>query len=101
MWLMFLAAAAILPAIPLADLLPHATPTVARLPPAAPVAAALPAPAHALAGPTPAVWLPGWLAPAMIGLVAVVAVLMIVRLVIASRAARHLVERSRPAVLPA
>jgi len=101
MWLMFLAAAAILPAIPLADLLPHATPTVARLPPAAPVAAALPAPAHALAAPTPAIWLPGWLAPAMIGLVAAVAVLMILRLVIASRAARHLVERSRPALLPA
>jgi len=102
MWLMFLAAAAILPAVPLADLLPHAAPTVARLPPTGAIAAAaLPAPTHALAAPTPAIWLPGWLAPAMIGLVGTVAVLMIVRLVIASRAARHLVEQSRPAVLPA
>src|SRR6185437_4182643 len=100
MWLTFLAAAAILPAVPLADLLPHATPTVARLPPAAPAAAILPTSAHALAAPTPAIWLPGWLAPAMIGLVAAVAVLMVVRLAVAGRAARRLVEQSRPAVLP-
>jgi len=100
MWLMFLAAAAILPAVPLADLLPHATPTVARLPPSTPVMSALPASTHALAAPTPAIWLPAWLAPAMIALVAAVALLLAARLLIAGRAARRLVEQSRPAVLP-
>ena len=100
MWLMFLAAAAILPAVPLADLLPHATPTVARLPPSTPVMSPLSASTHALAAPTPAIWLPAWLAPAMIGLVAAVALLLVARLLIAGRAARRLVEQSRPAVLP-
>lgn len=101
LWLMFLAAAAILPAVPLADLLPHATPTVARLPPNIPVeATVLPASSHVVATPSPAVWLPAWSAWVMIGLVAAVAVLMVVRLLVAGAAARRLVEQSRPALLP-
>ena len=113
LWLGFLAVAVILPAVALGDILPHALPVVARTPPAAPILAPILAPlapAESLATlPTeppataaaPAMVLAPWSAWLMVGLLAVVAGLLLVRLVVAARAARRLVAESRPVALPA
>jgi beta-lactamase regulating signal transducer with metallopeptidase domain len=102
-WLGFLAMAVILPAVALDALLPHALPTVARVAPAAAAStmdlatlAATPPPAA-----EPAMRLAPWSAWMMFGLFAVVAAALVARLVVASAAARRLVEDSRPADLPA
>src|SRR6185437_14788475 len=66
LWLGFLAVAAILPALPVAALLPHAAPTVTRVPADAPVdAVALAAAPHAAPSLAPAVALAPWAAWAM------------------------------------
>ncbi len=103
-WLGFLGIAVILPAIALDRLLPRALPVVASVPvtdaivraDALPDASALPA-----AVAEPAMQLAPWSAWTMIALFAVIAALLVARLVVASLAARRLVAESRPAVLPA
>jgi beta-lactamase regulating signal transducer with metallopeptidase domain len=99
-WLAFLAAAVILPALSLADLLPAATPTVTRVAPGE-VAASLglarsPEPASA----APALALSPILAQVMAGVAAATAVAVFARLIVAACAARRLVKTARPAALP-
>ena len=101
LWLGFLAVAAILPALPVAALLPHAAPTVTRVPADAPVdAVALAAAPHAAPSLAPAVALAPWAAWAMTGLFAAVALALTFRLLAAACAARRLVGQSRPVILP-
>jgi beta-lactamase regulating signal transducer with metallopeptidase domain len=99
LWLAFLAAAVVLPAIPLQALLPHATPTVAATAlPDAP-AIVVPAPAAPLAA-EPAVALPPMAVWAMAALSAVAALAILARLAVAGAAARRLVRDAWPAELP-
>jgi beta-lactamase regulating signal transducer with metallopeptidase domain len=109
LWLGFLALAVILPAVALGDILPRALPVVARTPAAPPIVAPL-APAESLAtlpsdlpatATAPAMVLAPWSAWLMVGLLAIVAGLLLVRLAVAARAARRLVAESRPVLLPA
>jgi beta-lactamase regulating signal transducer with metallopeptidase domain len=105
-WLGFLAMAVILPAVALDALLPHTLPVVARAPAMDAIVSpdALPDPSAMSALPdavsAPAMQLSSGSAWMMIALFAVVAALLVARLVVASRAARRLVAESRPAVLP-
>jgi beta-lactamase regulating signal transducer with metallopeptidase domain len=102
LWLMALAAAVILPAVSLASLVPHATPTVALGAPGAAIASAGAAAAPGtVAAAMPAIELPPWLGLLMSGLVLALAAALAARLVAASRAARRLVAQSQPASLPA
>ncbi|WP_372785203.1 M56 family metallopeptidase [Phenylobacterium sp.] len=102
LWLAFLAVAGILPAAPLAALLPQARRSVALVPAgeslAAPLAAA---PAILPSTAAPALNLAPWSALAMTAFVAVVALALVARLILAGRAARRLVRQARPAILPA
>jgi len=101
MWLLFLAAAVVLPAVSLQAVLPHATPTVARVdagvltaarpPPALPAAQDV---APALRIEPAAVW-------AMLALSGLAAAAILARLAGALMAARRLVRGARPADLPA
>ncbi|MGZ6016089.1 MAG: M56 family metallopeptidase, partial [Phenylobacterium sp.] len=104
LWLLFLAIAAILPAVSLAALLPQAGPTVARVPAeAAAVAAfetAATAPDAVVAAAKPALELSAWSVWAMMALSAAVVTILVVRLTIAARAARRLVRQSHPVALP-
>ena len=100
-WLTFLVLATVLPAIPLAALLPHARPTVALVQPGAPIAAPLASAADGLPAAAPALQLAPWSALAMTAFVAAVALVLVARLVVAGLAARRLVRQARPAVLPA
>jgi beta-lactamase regulating signal transducer with metallopeptidase domain len=102
LWLLFLGIAAILPAVSLGALLPHAVPTVARAPatamaafPAADLATDVVAPAA-----KPALELTEGSAWAMTALSAALVLILIVRLAIAALAARRLVRQSHPVVLP-
>jgi beta-lactamase regulating signal transducer with metallopeptidase domain len=102
MWLLFLAAAVVLPAVSLQAMLPHATPTVTRIAPTAFAAPARPAPAPSM---MPATW-PGLaLSPlavwAMLGLSGLAAAAILARLGRALLAARRLVRAAWPAELPA
>jgi beta-lactamase regulating signal transducer with metallopeptidase domain len=100
LWLGALAAAAILPAVSLADLLPHSLPTVARVAPSAAIGAQASLPAVAADAAEPALRLDpaaGWM---MIGLLALVPAVLALRLTMASAAARRLVREARPATLP-
>jgi beta-lactamase regulating signal transducer with metallopeptidase domain len=101
LWLLFLATAAVLPAVSLDAILPHALATVSRLPANAPVDA----PAFVTAPPPgaeePAVSLAPWSVRTMTTLFAAVALALIARLTVASLAARRLVGRARPVELPA
>ena len=101
LWLTFLALAAILPAAPLAALLPHARPTVALVTAAAPIATSAPAVRDLYPAAGPAIELAPWSVLAMTAFGAVVASILTARLAVAIRAARRLVRRARPAVLPA
>ncbi|HEX3888367.1 MAG TPA: M56 family metallopeptidase [Phenylobacterium sp.] len=102
LWLSFLAIAAVLPAVSLSALLPHAEPTVARVPVEALVAAPAVAPAvNFVPSAEPAIRLAGWSAETMIAVFAVVALALAARLAVAGLAARRLVRRSEPADLPA
>src|SRR6202012_5036885 len=103
-WLGFLGAAAILPAVSLAALLPQATPTVARVDPAVFVAAAAPASVPDVAAapdaaPSPVLQLAAWAVWPMVGLCATIALALIVRLALAAAAARRLVRAARPVSL--
>jgi len=102
LWLGFLAAAAILPAIALPDLLPQATPTVARVPADAVLAA--PTPVEAAAAPLAserALSLGPWAVWAMTAAFVLIAFALAARLVVAAAAARRLVRDSQPVALPA
>ncbi|HZZ69110.1 MAG TPA: M56 family metallopeptidase [Phenylobacterium sp.] len=102
LWLSFLAIAAVLPAVSLSALLPHAEPTVARVPVEALAAAPAVTPtANFVPSAEPAIRLAGWSAATMIAVFAVVALALAVRLAVAGLAARRLVRDSRPADLPA
>jgi beta-lactamase regulating signal transducer with metallopeptidase domain len=102
LWLSFLAIAAVLPAVSLSALLPHAEPTVARVPVDALLAAPAVTPAaNFVPSAEPAIRLAGWSAETMIAVFAVVALALAVRLAVAGLAARRLVRRSQPADLPA
>ncbi|HLZ76497.1 M56 family metallopeptidase [Phenylobacterium sp.] len=104
LWLLFLGIAAVLPAVSLAALLPHAAPTVARVPvdavAAAAIEAAAPDPDVLVPAAQPALELSAWSAWAMTAFSAAVVALLIVRLSLAARAAGRLVRQSRPVVLP-
>ncbi len=104
LWLLFLGIAAVLPAVSLAALLPHAAPSVARVPADAVAAAAFeiatPSPDVLLPTAKPALELSAGSAWAMAVLSAAVVLLLIVRLSLAALAARRLVRQSRPVVLP-
>ena len=104
LWLLFLGFAAILPAVSLAALLPHAAPSVARVPAEAVAAAAFetaaPAPDALVPVAKPALQLSAGSAWAMTALSAAVVLLLIVRLGLAASAARRLVRQSRPVALP-
>ena len=99
LWLGFLAVAAILPAVSLTAILPHAVPTVARVAPEAPAVIAAP---MAVASPAaePMLRLAPWSSIAMVALFALVATALLARLLVASSAARRLVRDSRPVILP-
>ncbi|MBS0361650.1 MAG: hypothetical protein JSR98_09735, partial [Proteobacteria bacterium] len=118
-WLAFLAAAAILPAVSLKGLIPRPAPVVARVAVADPMAAALPlygpdepmlvkaalpvtteAETAAPAGIAAPIALTPAIAWTMSGLVATFALLLAARLATASLAARRLVREARPAALP-
>jgi len=100
LWLAFLAAAVVLPALSLQAVLPHATPTIARIaptafvagPPAATAVAKAPALDAALRLPPAVVW-------AMLALSGLVAAATLVRLAMAGLAARRLVRDAEPADL--
>ena len=104
LWLMFLGLAAVLPAVSLAALLPHALPTVARVPAAATAVAAFetsdPAASVIAARAEPALQLSAWSAWAMSALSAAVVLALAIRLTVAGLAARRLVRQSRPVALP-
>ena len=99
MWLMFLAAAVVLPAVSLQAVLPHAMPTVTRLSPEMLAPAAVPArPAPRAEEPAlrlapAAVW-------AMLALSGLAAAAIVARLACAMLAARRLVAAASPAELP-
>ncbi|MGZ6019638.1 MAG: M56 family metallopeptidase [Phenylobacterium sp.] len=103
-WLLFLGLAAVLPAVSLTALLPHAAPSVARVPvDAVAVPAfqtALPPSDVLVPAARPALELSAGSAWAMAILSAAVVLLLIVRLSLAALAARRLVRQSRPVVLP-
>jgi len=105
LWLMALAVATVLPAVPREALMPQVLPSVARVPLDAPEALPASAPAIGAAatsgGLDPAIQLAPWAAWAMAALCALAAGLLIARLVVASAAARRLVRESKPAFLPA
>ncbi len=97
LWLAFLAAAVVLPAVSLQAVLPQATPVVARTPPAA--FATLPAtPSHA---EEPALRMAPTALWAMLTLSGLAAAAILARLANALVAARRLVRAARPAALPA
>lgn len=100
LWLIALAVAAVLPAVSLAPFL-HPTPTVARVAADAPalIETAATAP-PALPASQPRVHLSPGAAEIMAGLLALVALVLLARLLVASAAARRLVRDSRPAILP-
>jgi beta-lactamase regulating signal transducer with metallopeptidase domain len=104
LWLMFLGLAAVLPAVSLAALLPHALPTVARAPAAATAVAAFessgPAASVVAARAEPVLQLSAWSAWAMTALSTAVVLALAVRLSVAGAAARRLVRQSRPVALP-
>jgi beta-lactamase regulating signal transducer with metallopeptidase domain len=104
LWLLFLGIAAILPAVSLGALLPHAVPTVARVPAAATAMATFQAAdlATDVLAPAakPALELTEGSAWAMTALSAALVLILIVRLAIAALAARRLVRQSHPVVLP-
>jgi beta-lactamase regulating signal transducer with metallopeptidase domain len=100
-WLAFLIAAVLLPAVSLEGVLPHATPTVVRVAPTAAVEApmvSMPEPAAAV---EPALSLAPWAVWLMAGLCAAVALFLLARLAAAGLAARRLVREAHPASLPA
>ncbi|MFI4965271.1 MAG: M56 family metallopeptidase [Caulobacterales bacterium] len=99
LWLSFLGAAAVLPAISLGAILPRATPTVARVPADGLLDAAAVAPLHAVPASAPAVVLAPWSAWVMAALVILAASALTVRLLLAAAAARRLVRDSRPVAL--
>ncbi|THD62588.1 M56 family metallopeptidase [Phenylobacterium sp.] len=100
-WLAFLIAAVLLPAVSLEGVLPRATPTVARVAPNAVVEAPLAAASPPAAAAQPAFSLAPWAVWLMAGLCAATAVVLIARLAAASLAARRLVREATPASLPA
>jgi beta-lactamase regulating signal transducer with metallopeptidase domain len=104
LWLLFLGIAAVLPAVSLTTLLPHAVPSVARLPAEATAIAAVEiaqsAPDVIAPAAKPALELSVWSAWAMSALSAAIVAILIVRLTAAARAARRLVRQSRPVALP-
>jgi beta-lactamase regulating signal transducer with metallopeptidase domain len=100
LWLGFLAVAAILPAVSLTAILPHAVPTVARVAPDAPAMIASLPTAMAAPAAEPMLRLAPWSAIAMVALFALVVTALLARLAVAGAAARRLVRDSRPATLP-
>ena len=105
LWIAFLGVAAVLPALALAALLPHATPSVARVAASAMLDAQAVAPTvvpvHAAPAAQPEISLAPWSVWTMTALFGLVALGLVARLAAAAAAARRLVAGSTPVVLPA